>query len=163
MAVTARTRSVSAEAGGPTGVERASHDLARCSAGSAILEFALVLPILLALVAGCYEIGRALLVYQAMGEAARGGARYLARVPDPTCRPACSPEAARSLEMTRTQIADNTRVSRQTISVSTLPNPPEGMVAIRAEVALGVDLLATLGLERLLTLRITHFEARVAD
>jgi hypothetical protein len=55
-------------------------------------------------------------------------------------------------------------VSREgTISVSTLANPPDGMVAIRAEVALGADLLAMVGLERLLTLRITHFEARVAD
>ena len=163
MAATARQLSGRVAARGPTWIRRSPHDLAGCGAGAAILEFALVLPILLALVAGCFEIGRALLVYQAMGEAARGGARYLARVPDPTCRPACSPEAARSIEMTRTQIADNTRVARSTISVSTLANPPDGMVAIRAEVALGADLLAMVGLERLLTLRITHFEARVAD
>ncbi|MFD0934180.1 TadE/TadG family type IV pilus assembly protein, partial [Methylobacterium trifolii] len=65
--------------------------LARCREGAAILEFALVLPILLLLVGACFEIGRALLIYQSMTEAVRSGARTLARLPDPTCRDGCAP------------------------------------------------------------------------
>ena len=136
--------------------------LAHDTAGAAILEFALVLPILLALVAGCFELGRALLVQQAMSEAVRGGARYLAQVPDPGCRPACSPGAARAIAATRAQIVENARVSPASLQVVPLADAAPGRVGLRAEVALGVDLLGMVGLARVITLRATHQEARVA-
>ncbi len=129
--------------------------------GAAILEFALALPILVVLVGGCFELGRALLVYRSMGDAARAGARSLARVPDPTCRPGCSPGAARSLALATDQIVENARVPPRTITVAIVPDPPYGTVGVRAEVALATDLLGVVGLERLLTLRLARFEARI--
>lgn len=132
-------------------------------AGAAIIEFVLILPILFLLVAGCFEIARAILVYQAMTEAARGGARYLARVPDPYCRPGCSPGASRAVAMSRTQLLENTPLAPASLRVEPLPNAPPGTVAMSIEVALGADLLGVLGLDRILRLRVTHQEERVAD
>lgn len=53
--------------------------LAREARGTELFEFALVLPILMMLLIGTVWIGRAVSVYQALGRAAREGARvYLA-------------------------------------------------------------------------------------
>ena len=142
---------------------RPARSLARDESGAAIVEFALVLPILFLLVAGCFEIGRAVLVYHAMNEALRGGARYLARVPDPSCNPACSSGAVRAVAMTRDIILDNTGLAPRSVQVAPLASPPPGTVAMTAEVALGADLLAVLGLDRVLTLRSTHQEQRIAE
>ncbi len=67
--------------------EAAPTSLAACEDGAAILEFVLVLPIMLALLGGAFELGRILLVDAALEAGVRGGARYLARVPDPSCNP----------------------------------------------------------------------------
>lgn len=134
----------------------------RDEAGAAILEFALVLPVLVALLAGCFEIGRALVVRHAMSEAVRGGTRYLAQIPDPSCQPACSAGAARAIAQTRAQIAESTRLPANRIQVIPLDDPRSGWVGLRAEVSLDADLLGLVGLARVLTLRATHQEARVA-
>ena len=130
--------------------------------GAAILEFAVALPILVALFFGCFELGRALLVRQAMEGAVRGGARYLARVPDPTCAPACSPGAAHAVRMTTDRIVENTGLASAAVSVAPDPAPP-GTVAMSAAVAFRVDFLApgTLGTTWTLTAR--HQEQRVAE
>ena len=137
--------------------------LAACEDGAAILEFALVLPLLLALLAGGFELGRALLVQSALTEAVRGGARYLARVPDPTCRPSCSAGAAHAVALATEQILDNTRLARAQVSVYPLPDPPPGTVMLKAEIGLSVDLLAWIGLARTMRLSAIHQEARVAE
>ena len=134
-----------------------------CSAGAAIIEFVLVLPILLMLIAGCFELGRAILIHHAMTEAVRGGTRYLARVPDPTCRPVCAAGAERALAMTRAMIAENTRLAPGGIQVELVANPDPGTVAITAEVSLGAEMLAFLGLPRVVILWTTHRERRSAD
>ena len=130
--------------------------------GAAILEFTVALPILVALFFGCFELGRALLVRQAMEGAVRGGARYLARVPDPTCAPACSPGAAHAVRMTTDRIVENTGLASAAVSVAPDPAPP-GTVAMSAAVAFRVDFLApgTLGTTWTLTAR--HQEQRVAE
>jgi len=130
--------------------------------GAAILEFAVALPILVALFFGCFELGRALLVRQAMEGAVRGGARYLARVPDPTCAPACSPGAAHAVRMTTDRIVENTGLASAAVSVAPDPAPP-GTVAMSAAVAFRVDFLVpgTLGTTWTLTAR--HQEQRVAE
>jgi Flp pilus assembly protein TadG len=120
------------------------------------------MPLLLALLAGGFELGRALLVQAAITEAVRGGARYLARVPDPTCRPACSPGAAHAIALATDQILDNTRLSRSLISV-TLPAAPTGTVLMRAEVRLDVDLLSWIGINRVMQLSAIHQEARIVE
>lgn len=137
--------------------------LAGSETGAAIIEFALILPLLLILIGGCFELGRAMLVYQSMIEALRGGARYLAQVPDPSCRPACALGAARAIEMTRRGILANARLSPQNVRVSPRADPPLGTVIMEAEVVLAADLLALLRLDRVLRLRASHQEARIAE
>jgi Flp pilus assembly protein TadG len=56
----------------------------RDSAGAALVEFTLIAPFLIALALGMSEFGRFLYQYQLVLEGLRDGARYLARVPDPT-------------------------------------------------------------------------------
>ena len=49
--------------------------IAKSETGQAMVEFALVAPLLMMLVIGVFEFGRAWNVYQVITEAARGGAR----------------------------------------------------------------------------------------
>jgi hypothetical protein len=67
--------------------------------GSALVEFALALPILVFIVVGVLEIGRAIHYHQALTEGVRAGVRYLTRVGDP-CSSA-SEQAAVGLLVTR--------------------------------------------------------------
>lgn len=131
--------------------------------GAAILEFAVALPILVALFFGCFELGRALLIRQAMEGAVRGGARYLARVPDPTCQPACSPGADHAVRMTADRIVENTGLRPEAVSVAPLPAPPPGTVAMQASVAFEVAFLAGGALGRTWTLTARHQEQRVGQ
>ena len=59
---------------------QAGRTVKRAEAGQSLVEFAIVLPVLLALVIGIFEFGRAWNVYQVLTNAAREGAR-LAVVP----------------------------------------------------------------------------------
>jgi Flp pilus assembly protein TadG len=59
-------------------------DLVRDRRGSALVEFTLLAPFLLFLGLGMAEFGRFLYQYQLVVEGLRDGARYLARVQDPT-------------------------------------------------------------------------------
>ena len=52
--------------------------------GVAALEFALALPVLIILLAGGYELGRALWQHHLVAKGVRDAARYLTRVPDPS-------------------------------------------------------------------------------
>ena len=56
---------------------RAKHCRVRDDSGQAMVEFALVLPILLMLVIGIFEFGRAWNAYQVITDAAREGARNM--------------------------------------------------------------------------------------
>ena len=135
----------------------------QCEEGAAILEFALVLPLLLTLLAGGFELSRALLVQAALTEAVRGGTRYLARVPDPTCRSVCSVGAAHAIALATEQIVENSRLLRSQVRVYPLPDPPSGTVMMMAEVVLSVDMLGWVGLRPTMKLTAVHQEARVAE
>lgn len=56
--------------------------LGRCSAGTSMVELALVLPILLVIMIGFFEFGRALHHHHMMEVAVRDAARFLARSPE---------------------------------------------------------------------------------
>lgn len=137
--------------------------LASCCEGAAILEFALILPILLALFAGCFELGRAMLIYQTMHEAVRSGARALARMPDSTCFPDCTPGAEGARETARMAIAGRGWVGTRNVRIETVRDAGTGTITMRAEVGLATDLLAGIGLSRVLTLRATHQEVRIEE
>jgi Flp pilus assembly pilin Flp len=130
--------------------------------GAAILEFALLLPILVALVYGCFEVGRALLVRQAMDGAVRAGARVLARVPDPVCDTACAPGAARAVRITQGQIRDNTGLPPEAVTVAPQPDPPAGTVAMQATIAFDVLFPGPVPFKRW-TLKARHQEPHVGE
>lgn len=146
----------------PREVRRAS-DFARDESGAAILEFALVLPILIALVFGCFEIGRALLVQQAMEQAVRAGARYLARALDPDCAPNCPEIVRHAIRMTTEQIVENTRAAASAVRVVPLPEPPPGTVVMTASMPFEVDFLGKAGVKTSWILTARHQEQRVAE
>jgi len=67
--------------------------------GNNAVEFVWALPILVFIVIGVYDIGRAIHYHQGMTEGVRAGVRYLTRLADP-CSPAAM-EAAVGLVVTR--------------------------------------------------------------
>lgn len=137
--------------------------LAAHEGGAAILEFAIVLPLLLALLGGTFEIGRALLVRQAMIAAVSGGARSLARIPDPSCSPTCTPRAAHVIELTIAAIVENARVPRASVQIDPHWDPSADTVTIEAKVAFEGPLLRLVGLAPLLTLEAGHAERHIAE
>ena len=144
----------------PARILRSLATLRACREGAAILEFALVLPILVALTAGCFELGRALIVYRQLGEAAR----MLAREPDPTCRPACAPGVARILASAADQVAGNAMRPGRSVAAAVVEAPPSGMVGLRMEMQLQADLLGLVGLVGLgplLRFDVVRYEARL--
>ncbi len=131
--------------------------------GAALIEFALVLPILVLLVFGCFEIGRALLVRQALDGAVRAGARSLARVPDPACRPGCPVGAARAVAITLDQILANTRLPRDVVTVTPRADLTERTVTMEARVAFDVAFLDPAVFGRRWTLSARHQEHYVGE
>ena len=131
--------------------------------GAAILEFVLVLPILLALLGGVLELGRVLLIDAALDAGVRGGARYLARVADPRCNPGCSAGAAYAVAATRERILENTGLAAGRLRVYPVMGSDPGIVALRAEADVAVDLLGWVGLGPTLHLSATHRESRVVE
>jgi Flp pilus assembly protein TadG len=130
--------------------------------GAAIIEFALLLPILVTLVYGCFEVGRALLVRQAMEGAVRAGARMLARVPDPVCRPGCTAGAADAVRMTLQQIIENTGLPRDAVTVEPQSNAAEGTVAMEATIVFDVAFTGPVPFKRW-TLKARHQEASIGE
>lgn len=158
--------------GGPRSIDfgRPESDAARgpaafgvCEDGAAILEFVLVLPILLTLLGGAFELGRVLLVDAALEDGVRGGARYLARVADPYCRPACSIDTAHAIAMARERILENTRLAATSLRVYPVPDTDPGVIVMRAEADVAVDLLGWVGLAPSIHLAATHRESRIAE
>ena len=137
--------------------------LGACEDGAAILEFVLVLPILLALLGGAFELGRILLIDAALEDGVHGGARYLARVADPYCRPVCSADAAYAITIARERILENTQLAAARLRVYPVPDTDLGVIAMRAEADVSVDLLGWVGLAPSVHLTATHRESRIAE
>lgn len=83
--------------------------------GQALVEFALVLPLLLLIVFGVLDLGRAFYVSVVLANAAREGARYASRHPDYTA------EIIRQAALTETI---NSGVNLTTANVTLIPYPP---------------------------------------
>ncbi len=130
--------------------------------GAAILEFAVALPIMLLLVAGAFEIGRAALVYFVMQSAVQGGARALARLPDPDCHPACSASVSRAIETVTDEITGRTGIPASSIRVAPSPASPPGTIVLAADVQLGAGVFGGVGLPAGWTLSVSHQEPRLA-
>lgn len=133
-------------AGGPRPLDpgRTSHRRPSDDRGQALLEFALVAPLLLILIIGLFDIGRLVYINNALAEAAREGARFGAvqgrsataqdairsevldrtvAVPNPTigisCQPSCRPGNFLSVEVS-SAVAPVTPIIGQFIGPITL-------------------------------------------
>lgn len=79
----------------------AGRNFRRCPRGIATLEFVLVAPILLLLLLGIAELGRALYQYNTLSKAVRGATRYYSA--NVLANPTAAAAAAKSLVMQNTQ------------------------------------------------------------
>ena len=100
--------------------------LASDARGTELLEFAMVLPILMMLLIGTVWIGRAVSVYQALGRAAREGARVALASTCATCGSASNYGAANTA-VNDALTAASLDTSNATISVTPIPtlNPSD--------------------------------------
>lgn len=133
------------------------------NAGTAILEFVLVLPLLLVLVAGTYDVGRMLLVRLILERAVESGARHLARVQDPGCEPSCSAGARHAIAMARDDIVGATRLSSEAVRVTARGRADDRVVALAAEVDVAFELFAPFGRPLKWTVSAAHEERRVVE
>lgn len=157
---------------------------ARDRAGAVLVEFALALPLLLLLLAGGYELGRAMWQHHLVDKGVRDATRFLTRVPNPT--DAASVALARQLLMTGTLdagaptivpewAADPTLV-QVAVQLKTFDNSngdfrgPNGSTANITVVQLtatvkytGVGLLSFIGLGNGLTYTITQEERHYGE
>ncbi len=136
-------------------------EFARDEDGVALLEFVIILPVLITLCFGCVEIGRVLFVYAAVESAVRGGVRYLAQVPNPSCVPTCSWGASRAVDMTRGQIALNTGIQDTSIRVSPTNDGRTGFVALDAEVDVALIFSGGVGGGKIWTIRVSRQEQKI--
>ena len=127
-----------------------------------MLEFALILPVLIVLCIGCVEIGRVLHAYAAVETAVRGGARFLAQVPNPSCNPACSWGALHAIALTRNQITANTGVRETAIRISPMSDGLTNTVVLEAEV--DIDSIFSSGFARVSvwTVKVSRQEQKIA-
>lgn len=72
--------------------------------GAAAVEFAIIMPVLLVLVLGIAEFGRAYNIQTTISEAAREGVRIMALQNDPSAARSTTKEAASTLGLTDSQI-----------------------------------------------------------
>lgn len=89
-------------------MKRPLSHLARCNAGNAAVEMALVTPLMLGLMAGSFELGNYFLSEHVVVVAVRDGARYASRRPfsDYSCTTATADAVDKTRNITRTgQIA----------------------------------------------------------
>ncbi len=78
--------------------------LLRCTRGTSLIEMGLLMPLLLVLMGGLLEVGRALHHHHVLETSVRDAARYLARVPDvgqPVGTPCGAPPAGSAAETAR--------------------------------------------------------------
>jgi Flp pilus assembly protein TadG len=102
--------------------------LASEARGTELLEFALVLPILVMLLLGAVWIGRAVSVYQALGRAAREGARVALASSCATCGNATNFGAANTA-VSDALTAASLDSSDATISIDQIPlNPSDPVI-----------------------------------
>lgn len=107
--------------------------------GAAAVEFALVVPVLLLLVVGIAEIGRAYHVQTTLSGAAREGVRVMALRNDPAAARATTRAAASTVTLTDSQIA----VSPTSCPTGTSAGTATATVTVTYPMALLTGLLGT--------------------
>lgn len=142
---------------------KSAGELFACEAGTAILEFAIILPILVAIAAGGVELGRALFIRSTVECALRGGARLLAQTADPTCTPVCSGNANKAIMLAHDEIIANAGLGPDAVTVRSVPGVAHGTVILSAEVKFVSSLLPLFGRDPAFTLSVRHQEQIIVE
>lgn len=144
-----------------------------CRNGVAMVEFAIVIPVLFILFAGGWEMARGLLMYEALNKSVRNASRYMARIETPT------QELARRLVLTGDIDVDqpprfNHNNLTVTFATKTFINDgtyrgPDGynanieVVRVQADYIFRTPLLFFLASDDPMTISVMHEQRRIRD
>lgn len=148
-----------------------------CTSGAALMEAAIVFPLVLTLMLGVIEFGRAFQVYHTADKSMRSATRYLARVPESaTCDGAWGQENARNLAVYGTidPGANPTPIipdwEPEDIIITFKHRDPECtsdalddplVIALDTSVPVPVQLLIALGLPGTTSIEVSHEERHI--
>jgi hypothetical protein len=137
--------------------------------GASIVEFAIVLPLMLALLAGGVDLTRAVFAYQTADKSVKAAARYAARLPVASLDAGgwgVTPVKNLALRGTLDGSGEPLLWGWTDLStVTVLPLPPTSDLRVRltAAVPLSFDLLPLIGLPRALTVSVSHEERHIGE
>jgi hypothetical protein len=147
-----------------------------CTSGSALLEATIVFPVVLVLMVGVIDMGRAVQDYHTADKSMRSAARYLARVPAPaTCDDGWGWERAQNLAMYGTTNPDEEGgeivarplilgwTDKNTLTLERDPACPgePTTVAISADVPIPTPFITAIGMSGTVNVRVRHEERHV--
>jgi Flp pilus assembly protein TadG len=101
---------------------RLVRELVRRESGAAMVEFALVAPLLILLASGVIDLGRAFKQYNTLSQAVRDGARFAATHPNVAQATLAARVAARVDSTFRTEAGASKPTTNASLSCSTLNN-----------------------------------------
>ncbi len=141
---------------------------ARSEDGTALVETLLVLPILLALIVGSFQLGSILAFRHTADKSVRAATRYLARLPEAsfTVAPKWGLTEAQNLALTGTRSAGGNLLLpgwSDPTSIAFTPGTYNGTptVRLRAEVPVQIPVLRAFGFENAITLSVAHEERHI--
>lgn len=149
-----------------------------CRRGVAMFEFALVLPILMVIIFGGWEVARGLWTYEMLNKSVRDAARYVARLDDPTAAEVqaiaehlvltgdIDLDQPPRLDYTKTTVTVGMRVYDN--SAGTYRGPDGGtadinVVQVRADYQYDAPLLSWFGMASPLTISVAHEQRHIRD
>lgn len=126
------------------------------ASGAALVEAALVIPIMIVIMAGLFELGRAAYAYHTLDKAVRASARYVARA-----RPSNIEAAlAHAATMARAQVAPAGITAAQ---LTTEPEVGGVIVTYTVSAEYPVPLLSIIGMDPTITLRSSHEQPNIGE
>lgn len=151
---------------------------AACRRGVAMVEFAIVIPVLFIIFAGGWEMARGLWVYEALNKSVRDASRYLAHVEDPTS--AASLQMAQRLVLTGDidtgqparfnydKVAVNVDMKTYDNSAGTYRGPDGNdadinVVRVTAELTFDAPLLFFLSIANPMKIKVMHEQRHLKD
>jgi hypothetical protein len=131
------------------------------------VEFAIVLPLMLALLAGGVDLTRAVFAYQAADKSVKAAARYAARLPKASLDAGgwgVTPVKNLALRGTLDGSGQPLLWGWSDPSTVTVNSPTSDLrVRLTAAVPLSFDLLPLIGLPRALTVSVSHEERHIGE
>jgi hypothetical protein len=136
--------------------------------GASIVEFAIVLPLMLALLAGGVDLTRAVFAYQAADKSVKAAARYAARLPEASLNAGSwGVTPVKNLALRGTLDGSGEPLLWGWIDPSTVTVTKDSTsdlrVRLTAAVPLSFDLLPLIGLPQTLTVSVSHEERHIGE